>query len=67
MSDVETGPDRVLSTENLTSWSKDGCVKIRKTKDWPANRDTISLPTLVNIKKDLLKNPVVWTKSFWIV
>lgn len=46
MSD-EKGPDRVLSAENLTSWSKDGCVKIRKTKDWPANRDTISLPTLV--------------------
>lgn len=47
MSD-EKGPDRVLSAENLTTWSKDGCVKIRKTKDWPANRDTISLPTLVN-------------------
>lgn len=44
MSDQE-GPDRIFPCENLTTSEKDGCVKIRKTKDWPANRDTMSLPT----------------------
>ena len=24
----------------------DGCVKIRKTNEWPANRETISIPTI---------------------
>ena len=47
MSD-EKGPDRVLPADNLTCWTKDGCVKIRKTTEWPANRDTVSLPTLVS-------------------
>lgn len=45
--EIEKGPDRILPTDNLTTWDKDGCVKIRKTKEWPANRDSISLPTLV--------------------
>lgn len=43
----ESGPDRILPCDNLTTWERDGCVKIRKTKDWPANRDTMSLPTFV--------------------
>ena len=48
----EKGPDRIIPTDNLTTWEKDGCVKIRKTKEWPANRDSISLPTLVKKQCD---------------
>ena len=43
----EKGPDRIIPTEDLTTSKKDGCVRIRKTKEWPANRETISLPTIV--------------------
>ena len=43
--DVDQGPDRVLPAENLSTSEIDGCVQIRKTKEWPANRDPMSLPT----------------------
>ena len=43
----ERGPDRILPTEELTTFKKDGCVKLRKTNEWPGNRDIISLPSLV--------------------
>jgi len=42
----EIGPDRIIPTEDLTTTAKDGCVKIRKTNEWPANRETISIPTI---------------------
>lgn len=47
MENTQEGPDRVLPTEDLVTWASNGCVKIRKAKDWPANRDVLSLPTLV--------------------
>lgn len=43
----ETGPDRILPTDKLCTWLADGAVRIRMTKDWPANRETMSVPTLV--------------------
>merc|ERR1719350_1796223 len=42
----EIGPDRIIPTEDLTTTAKDGCVQIRKTNEWPANRETISIPTV---------------------
>ncbi len=44
---ADIGPDKIIPTEDLMTWVPDGAVKIRKTKEWPANRDTMSLPTLV--------------------
>lgn len=52
MSD-ELGPDRVLPTKDSVTWKPDGCVAIRKAKDWPANRDTVSLPTMVKKQCEL--------------
>ena len=46
MSD-DIGPDRIIPSDDLITWKADGAVKIRKTKDWPANKDTMSLPTLI--------------------
>ena len=46
----EIGPDKILPTENLTTTAKDGCVRIRKTSEWPGNRDTISIPTVFKKK-----------------
>ena len=46
----EVGPDRILPTENLTTIHKDGCVKIRKTSEWPGNREVVSIPTIFKKK-----------------
>ena len=46
----EIGPDRIIPTEDLTTTAKDGCVRIRKTSEWPGNRDTVSIPTIFNKK-----------------
>jgi len=39
------GPDRVLPADNWSTSDLDGCVKIRSKKEWPANREPLSLPT----------------------
>ena len=39
------GPDRVLPAENWTTSEIDGACRIRIKKEWPANREPLSLPT----------------------
>ncbi len=41
----EEGPDRIISTENLTNCARDGCVKLRMIPEFPGNRDSMSLIT----------------------
>ena len=45
MSSEMPGPDRVLPADNWSTSDIDGCVKIRSKKEWPANREPLSLPT----------------------
>ena len=42
-----SGPDRILPADDYVSTAKDGCVKLRITKEWPANRPPVSVPTAV--------------------
>jgi hypothetical protein len=41
----EEGPDRIIPTDNLTTWKQDGCVKLRTIPEFPGNRDSMSLVT----------------------
>ncbi len=41
----EEGPDRIIPTENLVTWEKDGCVKLRTIPEFPGNRESMSLIT----------------------
>ena len=40
------GPDRIIPCDNYTTWDQDGAVHIRKTSDWPANMEPVSLVTM---------------------
>ena len=39
------GPDRVLPCDNWSTSDIDGYVRLRTKKEWPANREPMSLPT----------------------
>ena len=41
----EEGPDRIIPTDNLITWEKDGCVKLRMIPEFPGNRESMSLIT----------------------
>ncbi len=44
MSD-EVGPDRVIPCENLTTWERDGSVRLRLEEDSEFNPAPVSVPT----------------------
>ncbi len=41
----EEGPDRIIPADNLITWEKDGCVKLRMIPEFPGDRDSMSLIT----------------------
>jgi hypothetical protein len=41
------GPDRVLPADSLYTSDPEGAVRIRVDREWPGNRNPVSLPTVV--------------------
>lgn len=42
------GPDRIIPTDDLTTWEQDGATKIRMGSEYPANIEPKSLVTVIN-------------------